>query len=743
MNCRLKMNKFLNKIVSLLIKGSKYGNLVALIGIFIALGYLRGKGFELEEAKIMLSEQTGRNFFGGITMFMVYLYLRAWAWMLMGKQPVSLERFVSWFGNETLRFLPGGLWSWAGRGLKVKAEGRNGKASVGWELGLTLLAAGLVGSWWSGWLGMGAIIAIGFGYYKQKLKHLPGFIGLVISWICFGLAHYFWLGAENIHLVSGASLAWIVGLVSFVPLGLGVREGVLVWMMGKGILSLKYLMILRGVQILIEIGNMALLLVIQSGRAIFGQKKLIRWVLGISIVLYVVIFGYLASLRHMSFYSNFDLGNMDQTIWNTSRGSFFELTSGEQNVSRFSIHADLILVLLAPVYWIWPDVRALLWIQAMVVGLGAIPVFRLAAKAWKSELAALGLSMMYLINPWIQWTLMYDFHPVAFSMTFLLAAIYCIEVKNIKWYWIWATLALLTKEEIGLWLVSLGIMWMVRQRNIKQGVISIVIGLGWFGMMVFVVTPLFTPDKNFHWAWSWYQVEGSQEGNNINNIFSQIVNLNSWKEFVYYIQTLSEAWGYLPVLGLPLILMAWGDLGINFLSTHAQTRGLQLHYDSAIIPGLVLATIYGSKWLGKIIYKSVNRDMMRAWIYICVILGLMMAGRLSYLRGPTPLTPSHWKWMYAYGDEEIEFGRILAKIPRDKSVASSGNLRPQLTHREKAYVLPSMSQETDYVAILTQERIVGGVRDLDYELQLVNDLKNNQGYELIYQSGDYFLFKRK
>ena len=63
-------------------------------------------------------------------------------------------------------------------------------------------------------------------------------------------------------------------------------------------------------------------------------------------------------------------------------------SAGEQ-ISRLGAHVDPILVVFAPLWWLWPSLVMLLTVQAVAVALGALPVFWLARKHLESERAAL------------------------------------------------------------------------------------------------------------------------------------------------------------------------------------------------------------------------------------------------------------------------------------------------------------------------------------------------------------------
>src|SRR5205823_4599595 len=107
-----------------------------------------------------------------------------------------------------------------------------------------------------------------------------------------------------------------------------------------------------------------------------------RVLLAAGIAAYAAGFAALSALRHDAFLTGrFDLGNMVQTVWSTAHGHFLRMTDlhGDQ-ISRLAAHVDPILVLFVPLWWLWPSPQLLLVVQALVVSLGAVPVFLLARK---------------------------------------------------------------------------------------------------------------------------------------------------------------------------------------------------------------------------------------------------------------------------------------------------------------------------------------------------------------------------
>ena len=87
-----------------------------------------------------------------------------------------------------------------------------------------------------------------------------------------------------------------------------------------------------------------------------------------------------------------DLGQMDIAIWNTAHGRILQEIKGDAISTRLTDHVEPIFILIAPVYWLWADVRVLLILQAVSLALGAWPIYLLARR----RLGAAGL----VTGPW-------------------------------------------------------------------------------------------------------------------------------------------------------------------------------------------------------------------------------------------------------------------------------------------------------------------------------------------------------
>ena len=318
---------------------------------------------------------------------------------------------------------------------------------------------------------------------------------------------------------------------------------------------------------------------------LFSKRIGIKLFLFFLIVAYIFTFSTLTILRHDTFSSYFDLSNMDNTLWNTLHGHFFSLRIADTYVSRLSVHADFILIFLSPLYLLWNNVRVLLITQSVFLGLGGLPTFLLAKKVLQNKLAAVCIVVVYFLNPGMEWTNMYDFHSVSLAIPLLITIFYCAYTKHWKWFIFFSFLALLTKEEISLDIMMIGliIFFIWKQRII--GAVTSIIGLTWFIVMVFVVVPHFSP-SNTHWALAMYQpVFDTQKP-----LFRLIhINPNSFQLFftqrsLSYYNSLLKPFAYFPLLGFPWLVLSLPELAINVLSNNAAMEVITFHYDSGITP---------------------------------------------------------------------------------------------------------------------------------------------------------------
>src|SRR5712692_7676280 len=193
------------------------------------------------------------------------------------------------------------------------------------------------------------------------------------------------------------------------------------------------------------------------------QQQLAWCLLLLATIVYAIEMSHQALLRYDTFKATaFDLGNMDQVLWNTIHGRWFQFTNQAVDwygpPTRLAIHFEPIILPLSLLYAFHADPRILLIFQTLALASGALPVFLLARRYLREWpiLAAL-MAMAYLLSPALLGVNIFDFHPVALATPLLLYAVLALTYKRYVWFLIACVLAAACKEDVPLTIAAFGI----------------------------------------------------------------------------------------------------------------------------------------------------------------------------------------------------------------------------------------------------------------------------------------------
>ena len=409
------------------------------------------------------------------------------------------------------------------------------------------------------------------------------------------------------------------------------------------------------------------------------------------ILLFVATFSWLAIQRHHAFLSEFDLGVYDQVVWNTLHGRLFFYTSTGQPLLHLSNHADPILALVAIFYLFHSAPETLLVLQAALIGLAGVPVYLLAKEKLHSDFAALGLLAAYLLFPGTGVVTLSDFHPPALAFAFLMAAFYFLENRRAGWFLLFAVLAMACKEQVPLQVMFLGVYAIVRHKDWRLGGFTIVLAGVWFAVVMLWVIPAFSVTGE-HIFLSYYSDFGHSPLEIVTTAITRpdIVLKNLWQpDKLAYLRDLFAPFAFLPLLGLPVLLVGAPSFAINLLSNnpamHNAARG---HYVADVIPWLVWASLFGLVFIAKLAHGRRRVLHLSAAILLIVSLGW------HWQNGMSPLSPTAPTFPVTAHDH---LGATLAaEIPADAPISAQVNLYPHLSERKIAYVFPVI-HDADYI----------------------------------------------
>lgn len=378
--------------------------------------------------------------------------------------------------------------------------------------------------------------------------------------------------------------------------------------------------------------------------------------------------------RYDTFNSNkFDLGWQAQTVWNTAHGRFFQVTDPYGvNVSEASHHTDFLMVVFAPLFWIWEDPRLLLFVQGLILASGAIPLYLLARKELKSDWLGLLWGLSFLVYPAVGFLLHSDFHSVTLTIPLFLWAFYFLEKNLLAPFWGCIVLALLGKEEVSLIVFMLGLyVWLARKRR-RLGIAVSLAGFLWAVLSFLVIIPHYGPirqqgyEEFLQLLYGQYEAERvgmsqnfflarySQFGDSYFEIAKNILfrPLNTLRfvlsnENLTYLFKVFSPLGFLSFLTPLVLLISLPELAINLLSNNLTMKRIGFQYVATIVPFVFLSALYGATWLREKV------DEHRRSLLVSVLSGVVLLGSLW---GTAEFNSPMWPY--------LKTGGPLVKVPR-------------------------------------------------------------------------------
>ncbi len=422
---------------------------------------------------------------------------------------------------------------------------------------------------------------------------------------------------------------------------------------------------------------------------------------------------------------------MNQVVYNTSRGQFLEMTNQEliKNTSRLAIHFDLILALFAPFYKIYQGPEVLLIGQAIVLGLGALAVFLISKRILNQDLMSFIFSLLYLLYFPIQRISLFDFHAVTLSTTFFLFALYFNLVNKNRLYFLFIFLALLTKENIGLVVIFLGLYLTFVKKQKKLGVITSLTGLIFFVSTVYFIIPYFRGTEHFATKY-FFDIKSR-----LTTIF--IDGFSYVKPLI-----LPNFYSLFSPLTLLISLPEWA---INILSSNNNMRSIFFHYNSVIIAFIFYSLILGYKNFLNIVK---NKKLRVIFFAIFIFLNL----RSVYKYNPVPYfveQPVTFKEIDSIKTNSIKIWQNNLKDENIK-VSTTPKLAPFFTNRryyynflydsafsemgltEKDIFKKEMNKYVlaDYVIINKSE--IGNINKKTLPVKFYQKLKDDNGFKMIF-----------
>jgi uncharacterized membrane protein len=457
---------------------------------------------------------------------------------------------------------------------------------------------------------------------------------------------------------------------------------------------------------------------------------------GALLAMFGAVYGAMSLLRHDHFGSRgWDLGIFDQAIWHYSR---FEAPAstirGFDNLLADHFHP--IIALLAPLLWIWDDVRILLLAQVVLFLVSAVPVYALATR-WFGRTAGLLWCAAYLLFWGVKGAIEFDIHEVAFAVPLIAFGLWFTLDRR----WTAAALCvlalLLVKEDLSFLVVAWGVVFL-GYRQWWLGGATMVAGVAWFEVVTRVVMPALDPGgPGFaYWSYSQFGPDAIASAKHVvTHPWSLVTVAVSPLAKVKTMVLLFAPFGLLTLLSWPAVVLSATLVAERMLSDNSWFWTTDRHYSATIAPILAIGAIDGLRRL---------RAWMRArerpthWLVLVPAVAVAANLAITLAAADMPLRRLISPSTYSMSADDRAAAALVAQIPPDASVTTQSLLAPHLTHRQVIYELAPGLPATDVLAINPTKDHIG----TDAQFAATVRGYRERGYRVAWRDGDWMILTR-
>jgi uncharacterized membrane protein len=442
------------------------------------------------------------------------------------------------------------------------------------------------------------------------------------------------------------------------------------------------------------------------------------------IVAYTLFFSLVTLRKHAAFQTTaFDLGNMDQAVWNSLFGRPLAYTNWDTEGTRLGYHVDPILVLISPLYLLHSGPETLLVFQSLFLALGALPLFALSRRAFlrvtepaderlrpphPADVAALTFALVYLLFPALEAANLFDFHPTTLEAPLIAFALFFVETERYRALFVTALLIMACKEDATLVVIALGIYTLLRdlwhrrggrpftvRRASVAGLALIIVGAVWFVTAVYVIIPHFNAGGKSPYLGA-YRELGKGPAEILRTLLTnpaKVAGVVLVPAKIGYLRDLFTPVLFTSLLAPLALLPAFPTLTLNLLSHNLPFYTLEkFHYAAPLVPTVVASAAYGTAFLAR-------RLRARGVAPRKAVYGLSSAVLVATLlyhggHGFTPLgLRFRWYEITPHARLAEQFVRL---IPPDVPVSAQTRLNPHLSNRRLIYMFPKIA-DAEYV----------------------------------------------
>lgn len=426
---------------------------------------------------------------------------------------------------------------------------------------------------------------------------------------------------------------------------------------------------------------------------------------------YIYFISKFAIFEHLAFDTHvFDLGIYDNTFWNTSHGRLMKCTFVRGD-THFSAHFDPIIILLSPLYRLYPRAEALLVLQTVWLASCGIPLFLHARRVLRNPWLAAACVLVFYATPALHGVNLFDFHTLALMMPLAMWLVYAIDANRPVLYGCILPLFLLVREDMPLVASTIAVYAILMKRP-RWGVLTIIVSLAYL-IATKKITAYVLGDLSKTHDYQYYYEELIHDNNagvlglvlsSLGDPAAALAVIAKPQKLLYFVKLFG------PLLGIPLLagrkvwLYAYGFAFIG-LASRKYVFSLHFQYSTFLLPFVYLGFADGLRrvcvspaWRA----LHINRfALRRGLMFTCIAATLGVSAKFGALMENASFRGG-WNLLHReMADRDIErledFESFEPLIPPDAAVCAPTVFAPHLSNRTKAFRYPHCGSATHFL----------------------------------------------
>ncbi len=463
-------------------------------------------------------------------------------------------------------------------------------------------------------------------------------------------------------------------------------------------------------------------------------------------------------MRYDGLRNGIDLGTYTQLAYKLSFTSEFPPYNTILGQTAWGDHAHFIMLVIAPLYKIYPDAITLLFIQLLAITTSAYALYRIAHDAGRNYFFSYAVLISYLFFFGVQYAIDFDFHTNVFTAAFLAWMFWAFHFKKPIAYWIFFALTLITREDAPLFCMMFGLYLLVFQwkKARIQGLLTLLLAAAYFSVVVYYLMPMWqeagvplayfdvhTSSKtplDIAWAILGHPIAMLQ------NMFDTSVKIRT-------LHNLPASFGYLSLFSPLTYLMAAPNILARFLSGEPQRWAMKLHYSASLVSilsyGSILGTIFLSRAAAYLISLrwKIKERRVRMWVTSIAALALLAGTYTVSMRDVDlplhSLNSERYPRLVTYNRQAADVARSFAKlVPQGDSVATISAFVPMFSNRNEIYNFPDQAKDPKADWVILSNQFAAWPFSVKEVNTAIQEMRANESYETVVEYANVFVYKR-